>query len=72
MATATNFSVSDLAALGVRRISTGGTLARTAWTGFMRAAREIAEHGTFKNFDGTIANSELNAFFRADRKARAS
>jgi 2-methylisocitrate lyase-like PEP mutase family enzyme len=72
MATATNFSVSDLAAMGVRRISTGGTLARTAWTGFIRAAREIAEQGTFKSFDGTIANAELNAFFRDDRKARAS
>jgi 2-methylisocitrate lyase-like PEP mutase family enzyme len=66
---ATNFSVADLAALGVRRISTGGTLARTAWTGFIRAAREIAEQGTFKNFDGTVPNAELNAFFRADRKA---
>jgi 2-methylisocitrate lyase-like PEP mutase family enzyme len=66
---ATNFSVADLAALGVRRISTGGTLARTAWTGFIRAAREIAEHGTFKNFDGTVPNAELNAFFRVDRKA---
>jgi 2-methylisocitrate lyase-like PEP mutase family enzyme len=65
----TNYSVADLAALGVRRISTGGTLARTAWTGFIRAAREIAEQGTFKSFDGSIANAELNAFFRADRKA---
>lgn len=68
----TNYSVADLAALGVRRISTGGTLARTAWTGFIRAAREIAEQGTFKSFDGTIANAELNAFFRADRKASAA
>ena len=67
---ATNFSVADLAAMGVRRISTGGTLARTAWTGFIRAAREIAEHGTFKSFDGTVPNAELNAFFRDDRKAR--
>ena len=72
MVSATNFSVSDLAAMGVRRISTGGTLARTAWTGFIRAAREIAEQGTFKNFDGTIPNAELNAFFRDDRKARAA
>jgi 2-methylisocitrate lyase-like PEP mutase family enzyme len=71
MATATNFSVADLGAMGVRRISTGGTLARTAWTGFMRAAREMAEHGTFKNLEGTIANAELNAFFREDRKRRA-
>ena len=68
MVNATNFSVNDLTAMGVRRISTGGTLARTAWNGFIRAAREIAEHGTFKNFDGTVANAELNAFFREDRK----
>lgn len=72
MVSATNFSVTDLAGMGVRRISTGGTLARTAWTGFIRAAREMAEQGTFKSFDGTIPNAELNAFFRDDRKARAS
>jgi 2-methylisocitrate lyase-like PEP mutase family enzyme len=68
----TNYSVSDLAAVGVRRISTGGSLARTAWTGFVRAAREIAEHGTFKSFEGTVTNAELNVFFRDDRKSRAS
>jgi 2-methylisocitrate lyase-like PEP mutase family enzyme len=68
----TNYSVSDLAAMGVRRISTGGSLARTAWTGFVRTAREIAEQGTFKGFDGTVSNAELNAFFRADRKVGAS
>jgi 2-methylisocitrate lyase-like PEP mutase family enzyme len=66
----TTYSVADLAAMGVRRISTGGSLARTAWTGFVRAAREIAEQGTFKSFDGTVSNAELNAFFRDDRKAR--
>jgi 2-methylisocitrate lyase-like PEP mutase family enzyme len=67
----TNYSVSDLAAVGVRRISTGGSLARTAWTGFIRTAREIAEQGTFKGFDGTVSNAELNAFFRRDRKAQS-
>jgi 2-methylisocitrate lyase-like PEP mutase family enzyme len=72
MVNATNFSVADLAGMGVRRISTGGTLARTAWTGFIRAAREMAEQGTFKNFDGTVPNAELNAFFREDRKRRGA
>ena len=71
MVNATNFSVDDLAAMGVRRISTGGSLARTAWTGFVRTAREIAEQGTFKGFDGTVSNAELNTFFRADRKAQS-
>ena len=44
-------TVAEAAALGVRRISVGGTLARTAWGGFLEAAREIAERGTFSRFD---------------------
>ena len=39
------------ASLGVRRISVGGTLARTAWAGFLRAAQEIADKGTFSHFE---------------------
>ncbi|HEU5477160.1 MAG TPA: isocitrate lyase/phosphoenolpyruvate mutase family protein [Gaiellaceae bacterium] len=45
-------TVSDAAALGVRRISVGGTLARTAWAGFLAAAEEIATEGTFSQFTG--------------------
>jgi 2-methylisocitrate lyase-like PEP mutase family enzyme len=45
-------TVAEAARLGVRRISVGGTLARTAWGGFLAAAREIAEAGTFSRFDG--------------------
>lgn len=44
-------TVQEAAALGVRRISVGGTLARTAWAGFLQAAQEIAESGTFSRFD---------------------
>ena len=40
----------DLAELGVRRISVGGALARSAWGGFMRMAKEIAGPGSFKGF----------------------
>ena len=40
------------ASLGVRRISVGGTLARTAWAGFLQAAQEIADEGTFSRFEG--------------------
>ena len=40
------------ASLGVRRISVGGTLARTAWAGFLWAAHEIADEGTFSGFEG--------------------
>jgi methylisocitrate lyase len=43
-------TVGEAAALGVRRISVGGTLARTAWQGFLGAAQEIAEKGTFSRF----------------------
>ena len=43
-------TVSEAAALGVRRISVGGTLARSAWTGFLAAAAEIATEGTFSRF----------------------
>jgi 2-methylisocitrate lyase-like PEP mutase family enzyme len=44
-------TVAEAAALGVRRISVGGTLARTAWAGFLSAAKEIADSGTFSRFD---------------------
>ncbi len=43
-------TVAEAAHLGVRRISVGGTLGRTAWDGFLRAAREIADMGTFTRF----------------------
>jgi 2-methylisocitrate lyase-like PEP mutase family enzyme len=59
--------VSDLAAMGVRRISVGSSLARSAWTGFVRAAKEIAEQGSFGGFRELIPYSELNDFFKADR-----
>jgi len=45
-------TVAQAAALGVRRISVGGTLARTAWAGALAAAKEIAEAGTFRHFAG--------------------
>lgn len=45
-------TVAEAANLGVRRISVGGTLARTAWDGFLKAAGEIADTGTFSRFDG--------------------
>lgn len=45
-------TVAEVAQLGVRRISVGGTLARTAWDGFLKAAGEIADSGTFSRFVG--------------------
>jgi 2-methylisocitrate lyase-like PEP mutase family enzyme len=60
------FSVKDIADLGVRRISVGGTLARVAMNAFIKSAREIADAGKFDSFAGVISNAELNSFFHDD------
>jgi 2-methylisocitrate lyase-like PEP mutase family enzyme len=66
------FTVSDLAAMGVRRISVGGSLARVAMHAFIHTATEIAKEGKFDGFAGLISNQELNKFFDDDRKKAAS
>lgn len=62
--------VRDIAAMGARRISVGGALARCAWGGFMRAARGLAEAGSFGGFSDAAPAVDLNAFFREDRNKR--
>ena len=57
-------SVAQMAGAGVRRISVGGALARAAWTGFLSAAREIAEQGTFVNLGRIVSGAEVNGLFR--------
>jgi 2-methylisocitrate lyase-like PEP mutase family enzyme len=59
------FTVSEIEAMGVRRISVGGALARAAWGGFMRAAQMIATEGKFDGFAGAAPGSELNKLMRA-------
>jgi len=59
-------TVSELAALGVRRISVGGALARAAWGGFLEAAREIAERGLFTSLDRALPFDTINRTFEAD------
>ena len=56
-------TVDKLAALGVRRVSVGGALARSAWAGFLGAAREIATHGTFAAFGNAVPFAEINGMF---------
>jgi methylisocitrate lyase len=56
-------TVAELAELGVRRISVGGALARTAWTGFMGAAEEIARDGTFGALGAATPYAELDRLF---------
>jgi 2-methylisocitrate lyase-like PEP mutase family enzyme len=61
-------TVKDAAALGVRRISVGGALARSAWGGFMKMAKQIVEEGSFDGFVEAASGGELNKFFSKDRK----
>lgn len=57
-------TIADVAALGVRRVSVGGALARSAWGGFMRAAKAIADQGSFDGLAGAASGAELNALMR--------
>src|SRR5262245_37048980 len=56
-----SFTVAELAALGVRRISLGSALSRAALGAFVRAAREMREQGTFRFADEAIPYAEVNA-----------
>ena len=60
-----DMTVADAAALGVRRISVGGALARAAWAGFLQAARRLADAGSFDGLAQAASGAELNAFFAA-------
>ena len=62
---AIGLSVKELEALGVRRVSVGGALARAAWGGFLRAATEIAERGTFEALADATPHATLQKFFAA-------
>src|SRR5258706_2270601 len=61
---ASGLSVAEASDLGVRRISVGGSLARMAWAGFMKAAHEIADKGTFTELAGGYSGVELNKMFK--------
>src|SRR5439155_22128458 len=56
-------SLKEATDLGVRRISVGGSLARTAWSGFMKTAREMADQGTFTELANGYPGGELNKMF---------
>ena len=58
---ATQATVADIAALGVRRISVGGALARAAWSGFIRAAKMLAEQGRFDAFADAASHDTLES-----------
>jgi len=58
-----SLSLKEAEDLGVRRISVGGSLARSAWGGFMKAAREMADKGTFTELASGYPGGELNKMF---------
>lgn len=67
---ASGLTLEEIAALGVRRVSVGGALARTAWGAFANAARLIAQEGRFDGFANALPGQELNSFFRSDSGGR--
>lgn len=67
---ASALTMEEIAALGVRRVSVGGALARSAWAGFMHAARLIAEQGRFDGFADAASGHELDSFFSEDLRKR--
>jgi 2-methylisocitrate lyase-like PEP mutase family enzyme len=61
---AIGLTMGDAAAIGVRRVSVGGAFSRAAWGGFIRAARELAEYGTFDGLTNAAPHGELQELFR--------
>ncbi len=62
------YSVEQLAAAGVKRISVGGAFARVAFGAFMRAAEEVKEHGTFNFADNAVPDAEIRRFMSAAKR----
>jgi 2-methylisocitrate lyase-like PEP mutase family enzyme len=64
-------TMEDAAALGVRRVSVGGALARVAWGGFVRAASTLARSGRFDDFADAMPYAELQEFFHVRHPERS-
>jgi 2-methylisocitrate lyase-like PEP mutase family enzyme len=62
------YSVEELAAAGVKRISVGGAFARAAIGAFVRAAREVKDKGTFTFAADAIASAELRSYMAAGKR----
>jgi 2-methylisocitrate lyase-like PEP mutase family enzyme len=60
-----SFTVAELAAAGVRRVSLATSLYRTAMTGLVAAAHEVKDAGTFGFLDNALTTSDLNKFLQA-------
>ena len=62
-----NYTVAELAKAGVRRISTGGSLARAALGALIRAGREVREAGTFTYAADAVPDAEVAAMMSQER-----
>jgi 2-methylisocitrate lyase-like PEP mutase family enzyme len=58
-------SLAELSQIGVRRVSVGSALSRAALGAFLRAAREMREHGSFAFVDEAVSYHDLSAMFEA-------
>jgi len=63
-------SLADLSAMGVKRVSVGSTLSRTALGAFLRAAREMRDHGTFAFANEAASSREISAMLKAYNEHR--
>ncbi len=61
---ASPFTLQDIAGMGVRRVSVGGAMARTAWGGMMRASQLLMDEGRFDGFTDAASGAVLNQLFR--------
>jgi 2-methylisocitrate lyase-like PEP mutase family enzyme len=68
---ASDLTVADLAAMGVRRISVGGALSRVAWTATIAVAKQIMEQGRFDGFGGLVTHADMGKLFAEDMRRRA-
>jgi 2-methylisocitrate lyase-like PEP mutase family enzyme len=66
--TGVSLSLADLSGIGVQRVSVGSALSRAALGAFLRAAREMREHGTFAFGDESVSFREINAMFTAENQ----
>jgi 2-methylisocitrate lyase-like PEP mutase family enzyme len=62
------FSVEELAAAGVKRISVGGAFARVALGAFVRAAREVKDRGTFNFAADALPHAEATAYMTSTKR----
>jgi 2-methylisocitrate lyase-like PEP mutase family enzyme len=63
-----NYSVSELAEAGVKRISLGSSMARAAWSGFIAAALEVRDEGTFGFAENAVSFAEINSWMKGEEK----